>query len=128
MVAMCRRAGFEPQIAQQATEVGTALSFVAAGLGLTLVPESLTGLTWQGVVFRCVPDPAYTTKILLVHRDEGLSETLKEFLAVVTDLWPQRQKSARSNPSDGPALPGVGAACRNHCQNGEQSSKRSSQP
>jgi DNA-binding transcriptional LysR family regulator len=99
MIAMCHHAGFEPRIAQEANDVGTALSFVAAGLGLTLVPESVMGLTWRGVIFRRVPDPAYTTKILLVHRKEALSETLKQFLAVAKDLWPQ--ESARRNANEG---------------------------
>jgi DNA-binding transcriptional LysR family regulator len=104
MIAMCRRAGFEPQIAQQANEAGTALSFVAAGLGLTLVPESLTGMTWQGVVFRRVPGLAYRTRLLLVHREGGVSETLRGLLALVSDLWPQRQNGAGNNASAPAAL------------------------
>jgi len=92
MIAMCRHAGFEPQIAQEASEPATALSLVSAGLGLTLVPESLTALAWKGVVFRCVPDPAYTTQLLLVHRDEGVSETLGRFLDVASDITLSHRK------------------------------------
>jgi DNA-binding transcriptional LysR family regulator len=91
MIAMCRHAGFEPRITQEASEPATALSLVAAGLGLTLVPESLTALAWKGVVFRCVPDAAYTTQLLLVHREEAVSETLRRFRAVASDFGTHRK-------------------------------------
>ncbi|MGH9552255.1 MAG: LysR substrate-binding domain-containing protein, partial [Terriglobales bacterium] len=51
-IGLCRTAGFEPIIGQEANESAAAVCFVAAGLGFTLVPESLVTLTRPGVVYR----------------------------------------------------------------------------
>jgi len=48
----CRRAGFRPQVALEVHEVATLLSFVAAGLGVGLVPLSAQRLRITGAVYR----------------------------------------------------------------------------
>jgi len=87
-IGVCRNAGFEPRIAHEANETATAVSFVAAGLGLILVPEALKGLVRPGVLFRPLAPPAPITQLLLVHRSGPPSPTLKTFLAVAHSLWP----------------------------------------
>lgn len=89
--SICRQAGFEPKVAQRAGEAATAMSFVAAGLGITLVPESLTACVPKGVVCRPVLEPTYSTHFLVAHRKKPISETLKGILSVISDLWPQHE-------------------------------------
>ena len=49
IIAACDRAGFSPQIGQEAPRMLSTLSLVAAGLGVTLVPESMSRLQAEGV-------------------------------------------------------------------------------
>ncbi|WP_394831284.1 LysR substrate-binding domain-containing protein [Pendulispora rubella] len=84
MYAVCRHAGFEPRISQSASETTVAVSFVAAGLGVTLVPESLSDAARRpGVVTRPVASPVPNTQLLVVYPREGLPETARAFLEIV---------------------------------------------
>ena len=40
---LCREAGFEPEVVQQAYEIGTALGMVSAGLGFTVASAAIAG-------------------------------------------------------------------------------------
>jgi DNA-binding transcriptional LysR family regulator len=48
----CREAGFTPRILQDADREPAVISFVAAGLGVALLPEQLKRLPPEGVIFR----------------------------------------------------------------------------
>jgi DNA-binding transcriptional LysR family regulator len=89
MVNICRDAGFAPRVGQEASETATAVSFVAAGLGLTIVPVSLKGFVRPGVVYRPIADPAPRAQLLLVHRSGAMTPTLTKLLAVAEGLWPK---------------------------------------
>ncbi|QIX28085.1 LysR family transcriptional regulator [Nocardioides sp. JQ2195] len=52
VLAACQRAGFSPHTAVQAAETSTLVVFVAAGLGVAMVPESVGALQLAGVTFR----------------------------------------------------------------------------
>jgi DNA-binding transcriptional LysR family regulator len=89
MVSICRNAGFEPRIGQEASETATAVSFVAAGLGLTIVPVSLKGFVRPGVAYRPVSDPAPRAQLLLVYRSGVVPPTVTKLLTVAQSLWPE---------------------------------------
>ncbi|WP_394824873.1 LysR substrate-binding domain-containing protein [Pendulispora albinea] len=87
MLAVCRNAGFEPRISQVATETTVAVSFVAADLGVTLVPESLSEAARRpGVVTRPLTAPAPITRLLVIFRRDELPQTARAFLDVVREL------------------------------------------
>jgi DNA-binding transcriptional LysR family regulator len=96
MISICRDAGFEPRIGQEANETATAVSFVAAGLGLTIVPVSLKGMVRPGVVYRPIADPAPRAQLLLIYRSGPLPPTVVRLLAVAHSLWPEAKKSDAS--------------------------------
>ena len=48
----CAAHGFEPVAAHEVSETATLVSFVAAGLGVSLVPASVRNMTVQGAVYR----------------------------------------------------------------------------
>lgn len=56
IVAACFKAGFAPNIAQEALRLPSTLNFVAAGLGVSVVPNSLRGLNVEGVTFAPLAD------------------------------------------------------------------------
>ena len=55
VLAFYHRQGVTPQIAQQATQMQTIVNLVSAGLGLALVPQSVTQLRRPGVSYRALP-------------------------------------------------------------------------
>ena len=96
IISLCRSAGFEPRVAQEATRSTTAASFVAAGLGLTLMPESMKRMARSGVAYRLLADPAPRTSLLLVYRSDPVPPTVSGLLRIAQDLWPDL-KNARRN-------------------------------
>lgn len=51
-IAACHAAGFSPSVRQEVPRITFTLTFVAAGLGISLVPASLQRLQMDGVVYR----------------------------------------------------------------------------
>ncbi|MGO4145336.1 LysR family transcriptional regulator [Paenarthrobacter sp. YAF11_1] len=49
--AACAAAGFRPKISQEISDPYTALSLVAGGVGISLMPESIEGIMPAGIVF-----------------------------------------------------------------------------
>src|SRR5437764_9352240 len=90
VVAACREAGFEPRVAQEAMESATVVSFVAAGIGVALVPEGLLILARPGVVWRIVASPAPLTLPRVAHRSGDQRPAVTALLGVVRELWPAR--------------------------------------
>jgi DNA-binding transcriptional LysR family regulator len=68
MISLCRAAGFNPRIGQEAREISTIVGLVAAGLGVALLPASLQRIQVDGVVFRRLSDPGAVTTMWLTWR------------------------------------------------------------
>ena len=84
IIAACDRAGFSPQIGQEAPRMLSTLSLVAAGLGVTVVPASMSRLEAEGVVYRAL-DPAtqLTAPLNLAYRRDEISAAVRRFVALV---------------------------------------------
>src|SRR5438874_7836167 len=52
IIAACQRAGYSPRIGQEAPRMLATLSLVAAGLGVTLIPQSMRLMQVHGVTYR----------------------------------------------------------------------------
>ena len=77
-------AGLTPQIVQEAPRVGSALNLVAAGLGVSFVPQSLCVSHSDGVAYRPVAsDPPLLAPIMLACRKTEASEAVKSFIRIV---------------------------------------------
>lgn len=86
-VAACQHAGFSPTIAQEAPRVTTAMAFVAAGMGLCVVPSSMRSIALEGVVFRPIDERAGLSAVLALgwRRNDG-SPALRNYLMLVRQL------------------------------------------
>src|SRR3546814_1532059 len=51
IMSACEKAGFVPRVVQVAVQIQTLVTFVAAGLGVTLVPASLGNHPGKGVAY-----------------------------------------------------------------------------
>lgn len=86
IVSACLSEGFNPQVTQGAPLAISTLSLVAAGMGVTIVPESLRDLRLPGVAFvDLVPSPLLVTPIYLAYRTSGFSNTARNFVELVRD-------------------------------------------
>lgn len=63
--ALCRGAGFTPNITQTARENSTLIGLVAAGLGIAVMPASLAQIRVAEVTHRDLAEPGATTSIWL---------------------------------------------------------------
>lgn len=78
-----RRAGFRPRVVQEASETSTLLAFVAAGMGIALVPMTQQGFSLQGVVIRSLAE-APSVDLALAWRRTDESALVRRFVSLVT--------------------------------------------
>jgi DNA-binding transcriptional LysR family regulator len=84
IIAACDRAGFSPKIGQEAPRMLSTLSLVAAGLGVTVVPASMSRLEAEGVVYRPIdPSAQLTAPLNLAYRRDEISAAVRRFVALV---------------------------------------------
>jgi DNA-binding transcriptional LysR family regulator len=89
IIAACSAAGFSPHVGQEAPRIVSTLNLVAAGLGITIVPASLSRLPLEGVVYRPLRGkPSLKVPLnLACRRDEHSAATLA-FIDLVRRLPP----------------------------------------
>ena len=78
ILAICRAAGFTPRVVQEGSQTD-ALSLVAAGAGVAIVPRSLRVLRRTGVVYRPLRERP-TTQLAMIWPKNAASPVLREFL------------------------------------------------
>ena len=84
VLAAFRKAGFKPRIGQEAPRTSSALSFVAAGFGVSFVPASLERMRLDGVVYRRLDETVRLTAPLnLVTRRGDPSVVVRHFMTLV---------------------------------------------
>lgn len=88
VVTLCREAGFEPKINQTVTATGVValLSLVAAGIGVSILPNHVQTLHREGVVYRSLHNAALNRQIAVVWRQEDSSIVLRQFLKVISEV------------------------------------------
>jgi DNA-binding transcriptional LysR family regulator len=79
------RAGLSPAIGQQAIQMQTIVSLVAAGLGVAVVPASLRNLGRKGVVYRVPAGRPAHIEVGLAWRADDPSPALARFVAHWSD-------------------------------------------
>jgi len=82
---LCRGAGFEPMLRQEASDLHTVLALVSVGLGLTLVPETMKASPAQNVVFKYLRENPMTELAVAWKRDNS-PPVLQNFLQVAREL------------------------------------------
>ena len=90
LIDSCTAAGFSPNIVQEATQWQTVVSFVAAGMGVSLAPECVSKFRRPGVVFR--PLPQLETVVYASWRDGDFSPAADQFLKMALNPPARRQE------------------------------------
>ncbi|GGF34116.1 transcriptional regulator [Aliidongia dinghuensis] len=85
VVAICADHGFSPTVAQEAREAPTLIGLVAAGLGITILPDSLRRVQVEGVVYRPLDTPLAASTVLLAHRRDETAGAVRAFIRLVEE-------------------------------------------
>jgi DNA-binding transcriptional LysR family regulator len=85
LIAMCHRAGFSPNIVQEA-QMQTIVSLVAAGIGIALVPSTLENLSRKGLVYKPLSGVLPKLELAVAWRRDDHSPLLASFLKVVREM------------------------------------------
>jgi DNA-binding transcriptional LysR family regulator len=91
MIRICQEAGFSPRVVQETGEMQTAVSLVAAGIGVAIVPESVRNLMRTGVVYRPMVAPSPRIELTMVYSKNDISPVLPRFLKTVRDVVCERE-------------------------------------
>lgn len=87
VTALCRDAGFEPVIRHEVAETSTLVTFVAAALGVAIVPEPVSELVVAGTVYRPLASRARMELVVATRADDDsalLARTLRVLHGQVT--------------------------------------------
>jgi DNA-binding transcriptional LysR family regulator len=82
---ICQSAGFAGKIIQEADGLPMAMRFVADGLGLTFLPEQVTGSPHDGIVFRPLSPPLRLPS-RIAWRAGNPSKPLQDYIQITKDL------------------------------------------
>jgi DNA-binding transcriptional LysR family regulator len=78
LISFCSRAGFVPDVVQEATQWQSVVSLVEAGMGVSLAPGCVQRFRWPGVRYR--PLQQLRTQVNACWRREGQSPMARAFL------------------------------------------------
>lgn len=81
IVSLCLEAGFSPIAGQEAIQMQTIISLVAAEMGVAIVPASMQNFQRSGVVYKSLPESTCMVAIALIWRSEPTA-SVQRFLAV----------------------------------------------
>lgn len=97
VIAACRNAGFSPRVVQEAPQMASTVNLVAAGVGITIVPESMRQLHPEGVSYIRIADRIPSALLWIAHRQtEATPAVVKNFMAQVQTFFAEKEAS---NPS-----------------------------
>jgi DNA-binding transcriptional LysR family regulator len=82
IISACHRAGFSPKLGQDAPQLVTTIPMVAAGLGVSIVPQSTSRIHTDGAVYLSIDGDAPRALISLAHRRDDRSSAVQNLVAV----------------------------------------------
>jgi DNA-binding transcriptional LysR family regulator len=81
IIASCQRAGFSCKLSQDSPQILTTVLMVAAGLGVSIVPQSITQIRLAGVAYLRIEGETPRAPISLAYRRDDRSTSVRNFVA-----------------------------------------------
>jgi len=98
VIAACRAAGFEPNIAAEVPHMLTNVNLVAAGAGISIVPASMNEISLRDLRYcRLRATPPLTAPLTMAYLSDNTDPILANMLAMVREL-------ARTEPGTAGAI------------------------
>lgn len=89
---LCKRAGFKPKIILETKSIEAAHALVAAGMGITFIPDTLVkfGNQPKCPMYFSIEDPTPTRTIVVAYKKgKYLSKAAQEFISITKDMFIQ---------------------------------------
>jgi DNA-binding transcriptional LysR family regulator len=86
VTGLCRDAGFAPRVRHEVAETSTLVTFVAAGLGVAIVPEPVASLGVPGATYRPLLPCRLGVDLVAATRTEDDAPHLARALDVLATL------------------------------------------
>lgn len=80
VIDIFRKAGYDPNIAQEADDAVTCIALVSAGCGISLVPESVGNLSMPGVVYKPMAAEKLMSDLSCIYLSNRRAPVLDAFL------------------------------------------------
>ncbi|MEU6747846.1 LysR substrate-binding domain-containing protein [Spirillospora sp. NPDC046719] len=97
VLGLFRDAAVEPRIRHEVGETSTLVTLVAGGLGAAVVPEPVTALALDGVVFRPLARPAAGVDLAIAHRTDRTEPHLARAVSVVRRIVQETGRAGGSS-------------------------------
>jgi len=81
IIASCQRAGFSAKLGQEAPQISTTAHMVAAGFGVSIVPQSIAQIRLAGVAYIGIEGEAPRAPISLAYRRDDRCTIVRNFVA-----------------------------------------------
>jgi len=98
LLRLCRSSGFEPNVVKQSDSARSILDLVAAGIGVSIVPEHFRRCQSNLVLRQLTPKPP-TIPLSMVWRKNDTSPTLESLRAMIRQHFSHRFRKNRSRRS-----------------------------
>jgi DNA-binding transcriptional LysR family regulator len=82
IVSACERAGFSPDVVQQAPEVASTVNLIAAGQGVSIVPASMRQMHPPGVTYRPILGDGPRAPLSLAYRSNEPSAAVRNLVVL----------------------------------------------
>ncbi|MCA6111282.1 LysR family transcriptional regulator [Bradyrhizobium cenepequi] len=80
IIAACQRAGFSPNLGQEAPQIPSIVYMVAAGFGVSIVPQSTDRIRAEGVRYLPIKGDGPVAPISLAYRRDDHSPAVRNFV------------------------------------------------
>lgn len=80
MMNLCEARGFTPRIVQEAQQASTLIGLAATGLGIAIVPESLSVIALAGVKFMPLADADAASTLYIAQRQMDVNSRARQFV------------------------------------------------
>ena len=93
IVALCQIRGFSPVIANTPRQMPTVLAMVAAGEGISIVPENVRHLANPGVSFHALSPKPTPISLIVAWRTNNETPTVRAMISLVREWLPRIRTS-----------------------------------
>jgi len=91
VTVLASRAGFAPHVRQEAREGATIIGLVAAGMGISVLPDTYMKTGIPGVTYCALDTRDAASRVLLAYRADDAAPLLRRFReTALTGAWPRR--------------------------------------
>jgi len=86
VIDLCRAAGFDPKLGQEAPQIPAIVHMVAAGFGVSIVPQSIKQTRAEGVAFVPIDGEVPMAPIWLAYRRSYRSTAVRSFVTMARQI------------------------------------------